>query len=262
MLCIFIESGTIFRYKRKKKNQRPFAWCHSYTLMRWCMWLCLAWPGLACIGLFIKNAIFNTIETRGFRWFATGLPLQRAIFFAIVSSLCNKIQIQCNVSNFYVCLFGKINHFLWLRLKFLLLFIPLCNDHIIPFRKRQINSECRFFSPFQMPKLWKSNLSVNCFGSRQSTIDNHLSSETDDRAIWQIKAKGMGSSFQYWIRTCLNLNEKLRGRFYFFFSIYCQDSWFVLISSIVRTPVLKHWCLFKFQRFRSKMQAIDRNWQK
>lgn len=119
-----------------------------------------AWPGLACIGLFIKNAIFNTIETRGFRWFATGLPLQRAIFFAIVSSLCNKIQIQCNVSNFYVCLFGKINHFLWLRLKFLLLFIPLCNDHIIPFRKRQINSECRFFSPFQMPKLWKSNLSV------------------------------------------------------------------------------------------------------
>lgn len=113
----------------------------------------VALPGLACIGLFIKNAIFNTIETRGFRWFATGLPLQRAIFFAIVSSLCNKIQIQCNVSNFYVCLFGKIKHFLWLRLKFLLLFIPLCSDHIIPFRKRQINSESRFFFPFQMPKL-------------------------------------------------------------------------------------------------------------
>lgn len=109
----------------------------------------VALPGLACIGLFIKNAIFNTIETRGFRWFATGLPLQRAIFFAIVSSLCNKIQIQCNVSNFYVCLFGKINHFLWLRLKFLLLFIPLCSDHIIPFRKRQINSESRFFFLFK-----------------------------------------------------------------------------------------------------------------
>lgn len=89
----------------------------------------VALAGLACIGLFIKNAIFNTIETRGFRWFATGLPLQRAIFFAIVSSLCNKIQIQCNVSNFYVCLFGKINHFLWLRLKFLLFSVMQWSHH-------------------------------------------------------------------------------------------------------------------------------------